>query len=121
MNTICNPCTDHPLTITPRLMPFDIIIRACKYLRVETTQITGKRRDRHIVEARQMIADMLYADKYLNLSLKNIGRELGDRDHSTIIHSIDIVKKLCSAYPDYRQKYIDVHNFVYGSTKYFNY
>jgi len=117
----CNPCTDHILTINPRLTPFEIILKASTFLRVENRLITSKRRDRHIVDARHMICDMLYADKYLHLSLKNIGKELGNRDHTTVLHSIRLVRTLCDAYPDFKQRYIDLHNHVYGTTKYFNY
>ena len=50
-----------------------------------------------------------------NLSLKNIGKELGGRDHSTVIHSCNLIEekiKQDSAFNRMMEKYIkDLNKF----------
>ena len=55
------------------------------------------------------------------LPLKYVGKLVGKKDHTTIMHSIKEVKKLCSVYPEYKKKYQNLHLKIYGSLKYFKY
>lgn len=60
----------------------------------ETTvdQLKGKTRKRAVVMARQL--SMYLAKNYTNKSLKVIGAEFGDRDHSTVIYSVQQVQNM---------------------------
>ena len=51
----------------------------------------GKTRSQETVAARQIV--MFLTRSLTNLSLKNIGRELGGRDHSTVLHACRVIEK----------------------------
>jgi len=99
----------------------DIIVDVCDFYEIYYTEIISKKRNRHLVEIRAKIFDLLYSDKSNNYTLTRIGGYFGKRDHTTIIHSIANVKKLCSAYPEYRDEYKKLHLKIYGSLKFFRY
>jgi chromosomal replication initiator protein len=61
-----------------------------KNLKVSKKLLLGKSRSQDVAAARQII--MFLTRKLTNLSLKNIGKELGGRDHSTVIHALRLVK-----------------------------
>ena len=73
----------------PRTVSPDTIIKSVsKYLSISEIKMKGKDRDREYVIARQIAIWMLR--KYTLLSLKNIGL-LFNRDHTTVIHSVNTV------------------------------
>lgn len=59
---------------------------------IETAAITGRSRQKNIVFARQLV--MWGARRYSKLSLIQIAYPLGDRDHSTVVHSINRINAL---------------------------
>lgn len=69
------------------LTPDRIINTVCDYFNVSYNDITGKKKNKEIVEPR-MIAIYLISE-ILNLPLVNIGKLFGGRDHTTIMHSRD--------------------------------
>jgi len=70
----------------------DIIKVVCDYFKVNETQIKGRKRDASIVLPRHIAIYLI--KKYTNLSLKDIARQIGKKDHSTIIHSINKIERL---------------------------
>jgi chromosomal replication initiator protein len=60
-------------------------------------KIVGKNRKRNIVVTRQLA--IYFSKKMTDLSLKEIGKHFGDRDHATILHSIKTVKDLMQFEP----------------------
>lgn len=116
----CECCKEHPLQSgTLRLTPEEVIERVCKFLKVDMIKVMSKKRDRQFVQARFMIADMLYNDSYLRLSLATIGKLLGNRDHTTIMNSRMVIRNEISTNPTFRQLYINVHLAVYSTTSYY--
>ena len=67
--------------------PSVIISYICKYFSVEEDVLRGQRRGRNEVNARQIA--MYLIRRMTNLSLNDIGKEFGDRDHTTVLHSLD--------------------------------
>lgn len=57
-----------------------------EYYNLEPREIIGKKRRREVVQARHIV--MLLAKEYSDASLAAIGADLGDRDHSTVIHGV---------------------------------
>lgn len=57
----------------------------CDHLNTTSQDINGKSRKKDIVQARQII--MFLADKLTNMNTTRIGRLIGGRDHSTVLHS----------------------------------
>jgi len=79
-----------------------IIEKVCKYFDVAKTDVIGKKRDRRYVEARMFAVYLI--TEFLNIPLVSIGQILGDRDHSTILHSRNKILSLLNA--DSRTKMI---------------
>lgn len=118
----CIPCTDHNLSSTTKVLHPEVIIREiANFLMIPVGRVIGDRRDGNIVFARHWICDVLYSDTFLNLSLKNIGRLIGGRDHTTVMHSIGKVSNLCETDPEYRERYRQMHIFLYNTDKHFRY
>ena len=78
--------------------PDTIIAEICKYYRIDEAAIRGQQRDRTIVRGRQVA--MYLIRRMSNYSYKDIGKEFGDRDHTTVMHSIDRVEKLIKQSPE---------------------
>lgn len=69
------------------LNPEKIINTVCDFFKVTKEDIIGKKRNREIVEPRQMCVYLI--DEMLNIPLQAIGDLLGGRDHTTIMHARD--------------------------------
>lgn len=79
---------DNPLTID------DILDTVCNHFSVTTAAVNGRSRKREYVEARQI--SMYLAQKYTKMPASRIGKLLGGRDHSTVIHSCSKVQQRMS-------------------------
>lgn len=86
--------------------PARIIEVVCKYLNVSEERLTGASRKRELVEGRHIaMAFIRYTNR--NLSLKQIGKLFGDRDHSTVIYAVQTYEDLYSTDKSFRKK-IDI-------------
>ena len=70
--------------------PGVIIDYVCKFYNLDEESIRGPQRRRDMTQARQVA--MYLIRSMTNLSLDDIGREFGDRDHTTVLHSLDKVE-----------------------------
>ena len=68
-----------------------IIERTARHFQIPLEDILGPRRDKDIVVPRQIAMYMLRSE--LHLSFPKIARELGRKDHTTAIHSIEKIEK----------------------------
>ena len=69
----------------------DIIAEICKVYRIDQKVIRGQQRDRDAVRSRQVA--MYLIRRLCNYSYKDIGKEFGNRDHTTVMHSIEQVER----------------------------
>jgi chromosomal replication initiator protein len=69
----------------------NIIKSVCVIMKVKEKDILGKARSMEIALARQVC--MFIAKERTNLSLSNIGKQIGGRDHSTVIHAYKSITK----------------------------
>jgi chromosomal replication initiator protein len=76
---------DKPLTVD------DILDTVCNHFNVTTSAVNGKSRKRDLVVARQV--SMYLAQKYTKMPVSRIGKLVGNRDHSTVIHSCSQIEK----------------------------
>jgi chromosomal replication initiator protein len=76
---------NHPLTID------DILEKVCKHFNVAQHLIISKSRRRDYVQVRQI--SMYLAQKYTKMSAARIGQLIGNRDHSTVIHSCNTIEQ----------------------------
>lgn len=58
--------------------------KARTVFRLSAKELRGNRRDNHVVLARQFV--MYWCCRLTNLSLPQIGRLMGGRDHTTVLH-----------------------------------
>lgn len=68
-----------------------IIERTAKHFHISMDDILGPKRDKDIVVPRQIAMYILRSE--LHLSFPKIAHELGRKDHTTAIHSIDKIEK----------------------------
>jgi chromosomal replication initiator protein len=61
------------------------------FYKIEEESIYEKTRKKEIIKPRQIIMYILRED--FNISYPSIGEKLGGRDHTTVIHSCEKVKK----------------------------
>ena len=76
---------DKPLTID------DILDTVCNHFNVTATAVNSKSRKRDLVQARQV--SMYLAQKYTKMPASRIVKLVGNRDHSTVIHSCSQVER----------------------------
>lgn len=81
----------------------DLILLAARLFGVTKAEIIGPGRQRHIAEARQAAAYALRT-RYQSLSLVEIGRLLGRRDHTTIIWAIKAAQSRAARDPAYARR-----------------
>lgn len=68
-----------------------IIDKTAKHFGIESKEICGAKRDKHIVVPRQIAMYLLRSE--LHMSFPKISQELGRKDHTTAIHSIEKIEK----------------------------
>jgi len=92
-----------PLIITPDL----ILARTTDIYGFSREELTGPSRRRPLVTARQV--SMYVFRELTDLSYPVIGREFGGRDHTTVIHAVDKIRKLM---PERRDIYDQVSALI---------
>ena len=78
---------DQPKEITPNL----IINMVAEHFGVTSTDIISKKRNSEFVLPRQVT--MYLCNHLLDISLVNIGKALGNRDHTTVMHGCSKIEK----------------------------
>jgi len=83
-----------------------IIEEVCKFYSIENEALRGQARTKDTALARQIA--MYLIRQMTSLSLKEIGREFENRDHTTVLHSIDRVEKLKKNNPEVAEVLKDI-------------
>ena len=81
--------------------PQVIITYICKYYNLDEDVLRGQNRGRDVVNGRQIA--MYLIRRMTNLSLSDIGKEFGGRDHTTVLHSLDKVEKQMRSDPAFAE------------------
>lgn len=68
-----------------------IVEKTARHFQISTEDILGPKRDKDIVMPRQIAMYILRSE--LHLSFPKIARELGRKDHTTAIHSVEKIEK----------------------------
>lgn len=74
------------------LSPEKIMDVVCNFYHVTKSELIGKKRNKELVEPRQMCIYLM--SDLLTIPLTSIGEIMGGRDHTTVIHSRDKVAEL---------------------------
>lgn len=93
------------------LSPKQIIDKTAKYFRIEQKEILGDKRDKHIVVPRQVAMYLLRSE--LHLSFPRIAVELGRKDHTTAIHSVEKIEKAIKLDFVTREQVADIRERLY--------
>ncbi len=73
------------------LLPRQIIEKTARHFQIDSKEICSAKRDKHIVVPRQIAMYLLRSE--LHLSFPKIAVELGRKDHTTAIHSVEKIEK----------------------------
>ncbi|MCF0123723.1 MAG: chromosomal replication initiator protein DnaA [Ruminiclostridium sp.] len=87
-----------------------IIEEVCKFYNIEEDALRGQSRTKETSQARQIA--MFLIRSMTKLSLKDIGKEFQNRDHTTVIHSIDRIEKLSKSNPEIAEVIKDIRSNV---------
>ena len=93
---------DKPLTVD------EIIETVCHHFNVSPQAVGGKSRKRDFVVARQV--SMYLAQKYTKMPASRIGKLVGNRDHSTVIHSCTQVENRLKVDKDFYDEIQSLEN-----------
>jgi chromosomal replication initiator protein len=77
------------------------------YFQLDLETLQSKTRKRHVVQARQLA--MFFAKKFTKASLANIGSQIGDRDHATVLHACKTVDNLVATDKQFKKFVEDIN------------
>jgi chromosomal replication initiator protein len=89
-----------------------IIERTARHFQIPMEDILGPKRDKDIVMPRQIAMYMLRSE--LHLSFPKIARELGRKDHTTAIHSVEKITKESQLDADLRTVLSEIKERLYA-------
>ena len=78
-----------------------IVHHICKYYNIDEDTIRGKSQNHEVANARQIA--MYLIRRMTKMTLSDIGREFGGKDHTTVLHSLRKVEKQMNADPSFRE------------------
>ncbi len=83
------------------LTPDDILDAVCSHTRLPRREVLSKSRKAALVEARQLTMYLIH--KYTQLPYAQIGRRIGHRDHSTVMHACQQIDHRLTIEPAFRR------------------
>ncbi|OGL23962.1 chromosomal replication initiator DnaA [Candidatus Saccharibacteria bacterium RIFCSPHIGHO2_01_FULL_46_30] len=97
-----------PQHITPK----QIIDKTAKHFQLTSPEMCSARRDKHIVTPRQIAMYLLRSE--LHLSFPKIAGELGRKDHTTAIHSVEKIEKSIKLDFSIREQVAEIREKLYA-------
>jgi len=79
----------------PKVTPIEAIDIISKYYSVGKRALLGESRERSIARPRQILMYLLRT--YMQISLEETGRLVGNRDHTTVMHAVDKITQLAAS------------------------
>lgn len=98
---------NRPRHISPR----QVVERTAKHFHIPVEELTGPKRDKDIVVPRQIAMYVLRS--VLHLSFPKIAKELGRKDHTTAIHSVEKIEKESLLDADMREAIVKIKEHLY--------
>lgn len=92
--------------------PSEIIREVCSQFNIKKEDLFGRKRTREIVIPRQVLVYLLREE--LDMPYKQIGGEIGGRDHTTVIHDYNRIKKLLLKNELLDEEITDIKNKLYS-------
>ncbi|MBN2378194.1 chromosomal replication initiator protein DnaA [candidate division WOR-3 bacterium] len=94
----------------PRTTPNRVVKHVAKTFNVTVEEINSRRRTAPLALARQ--SAMYLIRKLLGFSLKEIGRCFGGKDHTTVLHAIDKIKKMMGEDMEFKEKMMGIEQRI---------
>lgn len=106
--TLLGSSKSRPKHVTPK----QVVERIARYFSVSLDDILSPKRDKEIVYPRQIAMYMLRSE--LHLSFPKIAAELGRKDHTTAIHSVEKIEKELNIDAGVRQQLVEIRGRLYA-------
>jgi chromosomal replication initiator protein len=97
------------------LSPAEVVGAVCRFYRVDPRAIRGKARDREVVVPRQVAMYLCREDT--DASLVEVGRELGGRDHSTVLHGANKIQAEVETSAQLRKEVLTIRELLYATAR----
>lgn len=97
-----------PHHVTPK----QIVEKTARHFQLESKDIMSPKRDKHIVLPRQIAMYLLRSE--LHMSFPRIAHELGRKDHTTAIHSVEKIERSIKLDHIVRQQVASIRERLYG-------
>lgn len=94
------------------LSAHQIIERCARYYQINLDDMLGPKRDKDIVVPRQVAMYLLRSE--LHLSFPKIAHELGRKDHTTAIHSVEKIEREVNLNPNTRTAVNEIKEHLYA-------
>lgn len=82
-----------------------VISKVCLYFAIKQSDLTGPKRQKELVLPRHLV--MYILSEELGLTVEKIGEVLGGRDHTTVMHGRDKIKRLILTNREIQRIYIE--------------
>lgn len=93
-----------------RSTPQEAIDAVSKYYQVGKRILLGESRSRPIARPRQILMYLLRT--HLNISLEEVGRVVGGRDHTTVMHAVEKITQLATSDVQIREDILKIKQMV---------
>ncbi len=90
----------------PKVTAQEAIDVVSKYYSIGKRSLLGESRERSVARPRQMLMYLLRT--YLRTSLEEVGRLVGDRDHTTVMHAVNKITQLAASDVNIREDIVRI-------------
>lgn len=104
---------DDNISVKLRVSPDEVINSVAKFYSLNKKALLGESRQRPIVRPRQILMYILKTQ--VNLPLQEIGRIIGGRDHTTVIHAVEKVTQLLGENVDIQEDIKGIKKMIVGN------
>lgn len=95
------------VNLEKRELSFDSILRqVCRAQDIKVSDVLATSRKQQIVQTRQLA--MYLVHKYTQMSYAEIGRKMGKKDHTTVLHACDVIQKRLATDKQFRKNVEDI-------------
>ena len=91
----------------------DVVEAVCKYYKIDKTDLVGKKKNKEIVEPRQMAIYLV--TELTDLPLTSIGAYFGKRDHTTVMHARDKIGAEIKENQRTKNAFVDLKDLIMKS------
>ena len=89
-----------------------IIDKTARHFQIDSKEMCSSKRDKHIVVPRQIAMYLLRSE--LHMSFPRIAQELGRKDHTTAIHSVDKIERAIKLDFLIREQVVEIREKLYA-------